>query len=137
MNAYFHLAYHVRDLTQARRFYGTVLGCKEGRSTDRWVDFDFYGHQLSLHLGTPFAHVATTQMGEHLVPVPHLGLILPMPDWKQFASRISAHQVDFLIAPCIRFAGQAGEHATMFFLDLCGNPMEIKGFADQQAIYAQ
>lgn len=137
MTAYFHLAYHVRDLEQARQFYGTVLGCKEGRSAASWVDFDFYGHQLSLHLGVPFSSTATTQVGEHLVPMPHLGLILPMPEWQSLAEKLAGHQVAFLIEPCIRFAGQPGEQATMFFCDPSGNPLEIKGFADQKGIYAQ
>jgi extradiol dioxygenase family protein len=137
MTAFFHLAYHVRDLEQARQFYGTVLGCKEGRSAATWVDFDFHGHQLSLHLGAPFPCAATTRVREHLVPMPHFGLVLPMPEWRSLAEQLAGHGVAFLIEPCIRFAGLPGEQATMFFCDPSGNPLEIKSFADQKGIYAQ
>ncbi|NQE50704.1 dioxygenase [Herbaspirillum rubrisubalbicans] len=137
MQSIFHLAYHVRDLDQSRRFYCDLLGCREGRSTDTWVDIDFFGHQLSLHLGQPFAVSNTGQVGHHLVPMPHLGVILPMQHWQQLADRLTASAaVQFVLAPQIRFAGEPGEQATMFFLDPSGNPIEIKGFKNLDTVYA-
>ncbi|MFZ6639307.1 VOC family protein [Undibacterium sp. TC4M20W] len=135
MKALFHLAYHVHDLDQARQFYTGILGCKEGRSTATWVDFDFFGHQISLHLGMPFATTNTGRVGDHLVPMPHLGVILAMKDWMVLADRLRGHDLDFVLEPSIRFAGQAGEQATMFFLDPSGNPIEIKGFNNLESIY--
>ena len=137
MTALFHLAYNVTDLEEARRFYGDVLGCREGRSTESWVDFDFFGHQISLHLGTPFQTADTGRVGDHLVPMPHLGLILDMPAWKALAERLAEAGVDFIIEPSVRFAGEPGEQSTMFFRDPAGNPIEIKGFADPDGIYAR
>jgi hypothetical protein len=136
MQSLFHLAYHVTSLDEARRFYGTVLGCREGRSTDTWVDFDFFGHQLSLHLGTPFATTNTGKVGHHMVPMPHLGIVLQMADWHTLAERLVAQGVQFVMEPGIRFAGEPGEQATMFFLDPSGNPIEIKGFANLAGVYA-
>jgi extradiol dioxygenase family protein len=135
--ALFHLAFHVRDLDVARRFYGGLLGCREGRSTATWVDFDFYGHQLSLHLGEPFATTNTGHVGEHLVPMPHLGLILARPAWQALAERLQAAGLAFVIEPQQRFAGQPGEQWTMFFLDPFGNPIEIKGFDSLSSVYAR
>ncbi len=132
----FHLAFHVRDLDQARAFYGGTLGCREGRSTDTWVDFDFFGHQLSLHLGEPFATTRTGRVGEHLVPMPHFGLALERPDWDALAARLTAQGLDFVIAPTVRFVGEPGEQATLFFLDPFGNPIEIKGYASLDDVYA-
>ena len=134
--ALFHLAFHVRDLDEARRFYGGVLGCTEGRSTDTWVDFDFFGHQISLHLGTPFATQATGHVGDKLVPMPHFGLVLGLEDWQTMAGRLEAARTDFVLAPQVRFEGEPGEQWTMFFLDPFGNPLEIKGFRSLQALYA-
>ena len=134
--ALFHLAYNVTDLDTARRFYGGVLGCREGRSTDTWVDFDFFGHQISLHLGEPFKTAPTGHVGDHLVPMPHLGLILQRADWQAMAKRLQAAGTDFVIAPQLRFAGQPGEQWTMFFCDPFGNPIEIKGFEDLASVYA-
>ncbi|MEY3446269.1 MAG: hypothetical protein RIR45_1024 [Pseudomonadota bacterium] len=136
MQSLFHLAYHVTHLDEARRFYGDVLGCREGRSTDTWVDFDFFGHQLSLHLGTPFATTNTGKVGNHLVPMPHLGIILQMADWHTLAERLLAQGVQFVLEPGIRFAGEPGEQATMFFLDPSGNPIEVKGFDSLAGVYA-
>ena len=135
MNALFHLAYHVTDLDAARAFYGGVLGCREGRSTATWVDFDFFGHQISLHLGAPFPTSDTGHVGEHLVPMPHLGLVLQADDWHALAARLSAAGTRFVIEPHLRFAGQPGEQWTMFFRDPSGNPIEIKGFADLDRVY--
>ncbi|TAF79159.1 MAG: dioxygenase [Curvibacter sp.] len=136
MRALFHLAFHVRDLNEARAFYGTVLGCREGRSTDTWVDFDFFSHQISLHLGEPFHTTNTGKVGAHLVPMPHLGVILLMDDWNALADRLKEHKVAFVLEPQVRFAGQPGEQATMFFRDPSGNPIEVKGFASWEAVYA-
>src|SRR4029079_14200468 len=111
----FHLAFHVRDLAQARRFYGGVLGCAEGRSTDTWVDFDFFGHQISLHLGEPFATARTGRVGEHLVPMPHFGVILHLADWQALADRLTAAGTPFIVPPSLHFEGQPGEQWTMFF----------------------
>ncbi|GAA0753359.1 VOC family protein [Ideonella azotifigens] len=132
----FHLAIHVRSLDEARQFYGNLLGCEEGRSTDTWVDFDFFGHQLSLHLGEPFPVANTGRVGEHMVPMPHFGVVLALPAWQALADRLGAAGVDFVLAPSIRFRGEPGEQATMFFLDPSGNPIEVKGFADLDAVYA-
>ncbi|WDZ94229.1 VOC family protein [Herbaspirillum sp. WKF16] len=138
MKSIFHLAYHVRDLDQARRFYCGLLGCEEGRSTDTWVDIDFFGHQLSLHLGEPFAVANTGKVGNHMVPMPHLGIILAMDDWKQLAETLTeSREVDFVLRPQIRFAGEPGEQATMFFLDPFGNPIEVKGFNSLEQVYAK
>ena len=135
MRALFHLAYHVHDLDAARAFYGGVLGCREGRSTDTWVDFDFFGHQISLHLGPPFSTTDTGRVGDHMVPMPHLGLVLRADDWQALAARLRAAGTRFVIEPHLRFAGQPGEQWTMFFRDPSGNPIEIKGFADLDRVY--
>lgn len=133
----FHLAFHVTDLDQARRFYGGVLGCVEGRSTATWVDFDFFGHQLSLHLGTPFATTDTGLVGDHRVPMPHFGLVLGLAEWQAVAQRLQDAGVDFVLPPQQRFAGEPGEQWTLFFRDPCGNPIEIKGFASPEGLYAR
>ena len=136
MQSLFHLAYHVRDLDDARRFYGDLLGCKEGRSTETWVDFDFFGHQISLHLGEPFVTTNTGKVGDHMVPMPHLGVVLPMDAWKTLASRLEGSDVQFVMPPQIRFEGEAGEQRTMFFRDPSGNPIEVKGFQDFEKVFA-
>lgn len=133
----FHLAYNVRDLDETRAFYGDVLGCTEGRSTETWVDYSFFGHQISMHLGEPFATKATGKVGEHMVPMPHLGVVLQMDDWKALAERLKGSEVDFVIEPSLRFEGEPGEQATMFFRDPSGNPIEVKGFADMERVFAQ
>jgi extradiol dioxygenase family protein len=131
----FHLAYHVTDLDAARRFYGGVLGCREGRSTETWVDFDFFGHQISLHLGEPFTTTRTGKVGNHMVMMPHLGVVLPLDAWEALAARIEAEGVAFDIPPVVRFAGEPGEQRTMFFFDPSGNPIEIKGFRDLKDVF--
>ena len=136
MHSLFHLAFNVTDLDEARRFYGGVLGCREGRSTDTWVDFDFFGHQISLHLGTPFTSAATGHVGEHLVPMPHFGAILELPAWKALAERLKAAGTQFVLAPQVRFEGEPGEQWTMFFYDPSGNPIEMKGFRSMEQVYA-
>ncbi|GLQ17289.1 VOC family protein [Maritalea porphyrae] len=132
----FHLAYHVTDLDEARAFYAGLLGCAEGRSTDTWVDFDFFGHQISLHLGKPFPVANTGKVGEHMVPMPHLGVILPKAEWDALAAKLQSAQIEFVIEPTTRFAGEPGEQSTMFFFDPSGNPIEVKGFADFDGIFA-
>ncbi|NJM83950.1 MAG: dioxygenase [Tabrizicola sp.] len=132
----FHLAYHVTDLDAARRFYGIVLGCPEGRSTATWVDFDFFGHQISLHLGQPFATTDTGRVGDKMVPMPHLGLVLPLADWQALADRLVAAGIEFVLAPMVRFEGEPGEQWTMFFRDPSGNPIEVKGFQSLDAVFA-
>ena len=134
--ALFHLAFNVADLDDTRAFYGDLLGCAEGRSTDTWVDFDFFGHQLSCHLGTPFASAPTGKVGDHDVPMPHFGAVLPMAEWRALADRLTAQGVDFILAPQTRFEGEAGEQSTMFFTDPAGNPIEIKGMASLDAAFA-
>ncbi|WP_281823813.1 VOC family protein [Jannaschia rubra] len=126
----FHLAFNVGDLDGARLFYGDLLGCTEGRSTETWVDFDFFGHQISLHLGEPFAHRPTGKVGDHMVPMPHFGVLLQLDEWRALADKLVAARQDFVIEPTLRFKGQPGEQATMFLLDPFGNPIEIKGMRD-------
>ncbi|MDJ0707410.1 MAG: VOC family protein [Leptolyngbyaceae cyanobacterium MO_188.B28] len=136
MNSLFHLAYHVDNLETARQFYGGVLGCQEGRSTETWVDFNFFGHQISLHLGEPVNTENTGMVGEHRVPMPHFGVILDMPTWEEIAKKLTESGLSFEIAPTIRFPGEPGQQGTMFFRDPSGNPIEIKGFADVAGVYA-
>ena len=131
----FHLAFNIRDLDTARHFYGDVLGCAEGRSTDTWVDFDFFGHQLSLHLGEPFRTERTGHVGDKLVPMPHFGLALALPDWQALATRLQDANIEFVLEPQSRFEGQPGEQWTMFFCDPFGNPIEIKGFRSLDTLY--
>ena len=135
MKSLFHLAFNVTDLAVARQFYGGVLGCTEGRSTDTWVDFDFFSHQLSLHIGHPFKTEATGRVGNTLVPMPHFGLVLALPDWHAMAARLKAANTQFVMQPQLRFAGEPGEQHTMFFCDPFGNPMEIKGFESLSNLY--
>jgi hypothetical protein len=133
----FHLAFPVHDLEQARAFYGGLLGCPEGRSAAEWIDFDFFGHQIVAHLDPkmqPRRH--SNPVDGHDVPVPHFGAVLPMEDWKRLAGRLEQAGTDFVIEPTIRFAGQPGEQATMFFLDPSGNALEIKAMARPENLFA-
>lgn len=132
----FHLALNVTDLDAARRFYGGLLGCLEGRSTETWVDFSFFGHQLSLHLGQPLASASTGKVGAHLVPMPHFGVVLHLPDWQALAARLTAAGTEFVLAPSVRFAGEPGEQWTMFLYDPSGNPIEFKGFPSLDGVFA-
>jgi extradiol dioxygenase family protein len=134
----FHLAFPVRDLAEARAFYGDILGCAEGRSSPDWVDFDFHGHQIVAHLSPADAARDTTNPvdGED-VPVRHFGVILTLSRWREMADRLQAEKVRFLIPPRVRFKGQPGEQATMFFLDPSGNALEFKAFADDSMVFAQ
>ena len=136
MQSVFHLAYHVTDLDAARAFYGGTLGCREGRSTETWVDFDFFGHQISLHLGTPFATTDTGKVGAYMVPMPHLGVVLALPDWQALRDRLERAGTPWVLEPSVRFEGEPGEQWTMFFRDPSGNPIEVKGYADPSGLFA-
>ena len=134
----FHLAFPVHDLHAARAFYGGLLGCPEGRSDTRWIDYDFFGHQIVAHLSPeakPRAH--TNPVDGHDVPVPHFGAVLPMEEWRALAERLEAAGTDFVIAPTVRFAGEPGEQATMFFLDPSGNALELKAMRDPAKLFAK
>jgi len=134
----FHLAFPVHDLASARAFYGKLLGCREGRSSATWVDFDFYGHQIVAHLVTSrTAPVGHNPVDGDDVPVPHFGLVLGMEQWNALATRLKQAHVTFVIEPHIRFKGQAGEQATMFLLDPSGNALEFKAFADPAKLFAR
>ncbi|HEX9812749.1 MAG TPA: VOC family protein [Burkholderiales bacterium] len=139
MGHLFHLAFPVHDLAAARRFYGDVLGCREGRSSDTWVDFDLYGHQIVAHLALDADRRARTHnpVDAHDVPIPHFGIILSMAEWQALADRLRAAGVSFEIEPYIRFKGQVGEQATMFFKDPSGNALEFKAFADMNRVFAR
>lgn len=128
----FHLAVTVHDLTAARTFYGGLLGCREGRSADTWVDFDLYGHQLVCHLADRPVTLHHNPVDGDRVPVPHFGVVLDLPRWHELAARLSQAGIDFVIEPHVRFRGQPGEQATMFLLDPSGNALEFKGFADAE-----
>ena len=133
----FHLAFPVHDLAAARAFYGDTLGCIEGRSSDSWIDFDFYGHQIVAHLDAAAKPVAVENAVDgHHVPVPHFGVVLTMADWQALSERVAAAGVTFGITPHVRFKGQAGEQATMFFTDPSGNALEFKAFADDMMLFA-
>ncbi len=135
----FHLAIPVDDLTEARRVYGELLGCPQGRSAERWIDFDLYGHQVVVHQvdGAAGDAVRGTNPvdGDH-VPVPHFGVLLTPEDWRALADRLTAAGVSFVIEPHTRFAGEVGEQSTMFFLDPAGNALEFKAFADDAQVFA-
>ena len=133
----FHLAFAVHDLDAARAFYGGVLGCPEGRSSDRRIDFDLYGHQIVTHLSPGAGDTLSNPVDGHDVPVPHFGVVLTMDQWRALAARLEDARVEFGIAPYVRFEGQVGEQATMFFRDPSGNALEFKGFADDAALFAR
>jgi len=134
----FHLAFPVDDLAAARRFYGELLGCPEGRSSDEWVDFDLHGHQIVAHLAPDAVRArAANRVDEDDVPVPHFGLVLPMAEWKRLADRLTSADVEFVIEPTVRFEGQSGEQATMFLLDPAGNALEFKAMADPAKLFAK
>jgi hypothetical protein len=134
----FHLAFPVHDLGAARKFYGGILGCSEGRSSERWIDFNLYGHQIVAHLVENEAGIkSSNHVDADDVPVPHFGIILPMDQWEELAERLRKHDVKFIIEPKIRFNGEVGEQATMFFLDPSGNALEFKAFADFSRVFAK
>jgi uncharacterized protein len=134
----FHLAFPVHDLTAARAFWGGTMGCAEGRSSEQWIDFDFYGHQIVAHCtGERAGDAGSNPVDGHGVPVPHFGLVLDMAQWQALAERLTAAGVGFEIEPHIRFKGEAGEQATMFFRDPSGNAIEIKAFSDLAQLFAR
>jgi uncharacterized protein len=138
MQNLFHLAFPVRDLEETRRFYSDILGCDEGRSSETWVDFNLFGHQIVAHLAPEAAGVRhRNEVDADHVPVPHFGVVLPMKEFHWFAERLKASGVEFVIEPKIRFAGEVGEQATMFFLDPSGNALEFKAFADFSQVFAK
>lgn len=136
----FHLAIPVYNLEKCRQFYGEVLNCKEGRSSDIWVDFDFYGHQLVIHkkAGEPTKLPSDSNpVDGKNVPIPHFGVVLDWDDWQQLAVRLKALNTTFIIEPYIRFKGEPGEQATLFFLDPDGNALEFKAFKDMNQLFAK
>lgn len=134
----FHLAFPVHDLDAARAFYGGIMGCPEGRSSDEWIDFDFYGHQIVAHLA-PEAEKRrdSNPVDGHDVPVPHFGVVLTMEQWEDLAEKVRAAGIKFQIEPYVRFKGQVGEQATMFFYDPSGNALEFKAFRDLGQLFAK
>ena len=133
----FHLAFPVDDLAAARSFYGDMLGCREGRSSDEWIDFDFHGHQIVAHLAPGHAgDAASNHVDGHGVPVPHFGLVLCMADWEKLAEKLKAAGTQFIIEPTIRFRDRPGEQATMFLRDPAGNALEFKAFANIDQLFA-
>lgn len=132
----FHLAFPVHDLEAARSFYGGLLGCPEGRSSDHWIDFDFFGHQLVAHLSDSSGDAGANAVDGRDVPVPHFGVVLDMDQWRSLAERLVHARVSFEIEPHTRFEGQPGEQATMFFRDPSGNALEFKAFADMGQLFA-
>ncbi|MDE0818605.1 MAG: VOC family protein [Pirellulaceae bacterium] len=137
----FHLAVGVHDLVAAREFYGGLLGCTEGRSSQRWVDFNFFGHQFVVHVddtkdGCDSAVDASNAVDGHAVPVPHFGVVLQWPTWQCLADKLKSANVEFVIEPYIRFEGEVGEQATMFLYDPSGNALEFKAFKDESQLFA-
>lgn len=133
----FHFAFLVDDLAAARRFYGELLGCPEGRSAEHWVDFDLHGHQIVAHLAKKETRRSTNPVDGEEVPVPHFGLVLPIIEWKRLAKRLKDAGVEFVIEPTVRFEGQPGEQATMFLLDPAGNALEFKSMTNAANLFAK
>ncbi|MFI4926464.1 MAG: VOC family protein [Burkholderiales bacterium] len=134
----FHLAFPVRDLAEARRFYGETLGCPEGRSSPDWIDFNFYGHQIVAHLAPDECNFsAVSAVDGHGVPVRHFGVVLSMAQWHEMADKLREVGTEFVIEPYIRFQGEVGEQATMFFRDPSGNAIELKAFANMESLFAK
>jgi extradiol dioxygenase family protein len=133
----FHLAFPVTDLAEARRFYGDLMECPEGRSSDEWIDFNLFGHQIVAHLAEDTGRVHHNPVDGHDVPVPHFGVVLPWDTWEALAARLKEAGVDFRIEPYVRFKGKVGEQGTMFFLDPFGNALEFKTFKDMDQLFAK
>lgn len=134
----FHLAFPVRDLPEARAFYGELLGCPEGRSSDQWIDFNFYGHQIVAHLSPDeCGSTRTSSVDEHSVPVRHFGAVLEMSAWESLAKKLQDAGTKFVIEPYVRFKGEVGEQATMFFMDPSGNALEFKSFKNMDSLFAK
>ena len=137
MNTPFHLAFPVKDIASTRSFFGDLLGCSIGRSTDKWIDFNFFGHQLSAHVKPEeLSQAHANQVDGKNVPVRHFGAVLEWQQWHELADKLKAHGIEFIIEPYIRFEGEVGEQATMFFLDPSGNALEFKSFKDPSQIFA-
>lgn len=134
-NTTFHLSLNVTDLEKACDFYGELLGAKQGRSTETWVDFNFYGHQLSLHIGEPLCSKPTGEVDGIAVPIPHFGVILAYNTWKALAQKLTDAKIEFIIPPTQRFKKMPGEQYTMFLTDPFGNPIEFKSFLDKNEIF--
>ena len=138
MNNLFHLAFPVKDLEESRTFYGEVLGCEEGRSSECWIDFNLFGHQIVAHLAPEAAGVVhKNKVDADQVPVPHFGIVLPPTEFDALTERLKSKGVEFIIEPKVRFKGETGEQATMFFLDPSGNALEFKSFADFSQVFAK
>ena len=138
MQNLFHLAFPVKNLEESRKFYGEVLGCEEGRSSEVWIDFNLFGHQIVAHLAPEAAGVRhKNEVDADHVPVPHFGIVLPPEDFHKLAERLKSKGVEFIIEPKVRFAGETGEQGTMFFLDPSGNALEFKSFADFSQVFAK
>ena len=138
MNNLFHLAFPVVNLEESRKFYGEILGCEEGRSSNEWIDFNLFGHQIVAHLAPEAAGVRhKNEVDADHVPVPHFGIVLPMDEFVKFAENLKSKGIEFIIEPKIRFRGETGEQATMFFLDPSGNALEFKAFADFSQVFAK
>ena len=133
----FHLAFPVDNLKRTREFYTKILGCKEGRSSDRWIDFDMYGHQVVAHLVDSVDSVDTNPVDGDDVPASHFGVILESEEWTQLSKKLQASNIEFIIEPHTRFRGEPGEQSTMFFLDPCGNALEFKAFRSDEMIFAK
>lgn len=134
----FHLAFPVHDLEVARKFYGSVLGCSEGRSSPDWIDFNFYGHQIVAHLSpSESGSTSTSAVDSHNVPVRHFGVVLSMSDWEAMAQKLKDAGTTFVIEPYVRFKGEVGEQATMFFKDPSGNAIEFKAFKNMASLFAK
>ncbi len=133
----FHLAFPVTDLEETRAFYGGLLGCREGRSAERWIDFDFFGHQISAHLAPPQAEIPRNEVDGDQVPVRHFGAILAWKHWEALAERVRSAGHPFLIEPRVRFQGEVGEQGTFFVRDPSGNALEFKAFRDPSRLFAR
>lgn len=133
----FHVAFPVKDLAETRYFYETILGCSVGRSSDQWMDFNLFGHQITAHLCSTISHdTSVNSVDGKSVPVRHWGVILSMEEWQNLADKLTKQNIDFMIQPYLRFAGEVGEQATMFFLDPSGNALEFKAFSRDEMIFA-
>ena len=133
--ATFHLALNVTDLKKAYDFYGQLLGATPGRSTDSWIDFDFFGHQLSLHLGTPLNSENMGKVDNIKVPMPHFGVILPLDIWQKMAEKLELANIEFIVPPTLRFKNLAAQQYTMFFVDPFGHPIELKSFVNMNEVF--
>lgn len=134
----FHLAFPVSDIEATRKFFTEVIGCKVGRSAEKWIDFDFFGHQISAHLKPDeVAQAKTNEVDGDKVPVRHFGAILKWEEWHELSDRLTKQGIEFIIEPHVRFKGEVGEQATMFFLDPSGNALEFKSFQDMSQVFAQ